>query len=326
MRTRRDFLRVSAASAAFSVAGPVSQIMAEPRVKTAHILTGFTAGLPDAVARLLADEMKPYATSIVVEPRPGASGRVAVEAVKAAPPDGSVILFAPTGFLTLFPHTHKTLRYEPRDFVPVSTVASFAAALTIGPRVPGEVRTLADFVLWCRANAKDATYGTPGIGTSLHLTGAALGRAAGFEFLHVPYQGRAAIQDLLKGEIASAIMPIDSSLGLVQSGKLRAVATTGSTRSPFLPDVPTLLEAGYPLLKDVTWFGFFVPAKTPPDVVEDLNGAIQAALRTSRMESSLAKLSVEIDAIAMDKFAQLLASESARWRGIVQATEYSPQD
>ncbi|MDF0520329.1 tripartite tricarboxylate transporter substrate-binding protein [Bradyrhizobium yuanmingense] len=326
MRTRRDFLAVSAAGVAFSVAGPMSQIVAEPRVKTAHILTGFTAGLPDAVARLLADQMKTYATSIVVEPRPGASGRVAVEAVKAAPPDGSVILFAPTGFLTLFPHTHRRLRYEPQDFVPVSTVASFAAVLTVGPRVPGEARTLADFVSWCRANAGDATYGTPGVGTSLHLIGAALGRSAGFEFLHVPYQGRAAIQDLLKGEIASAIMPIDSSLGLVQSGQLRALATTGSARSPFLPDVPTMMESGYPMLKDVTWFGFFVPAKTPSDIIEGLNGAIQAALRTSQMGTSLAKLSVEIDSIEMDGFAQLLASESARWRGIVQATEFSPQD
>jgi tripartite-type tricarboxylate transporter receptor subunit TctC len=326
MGTRRDFLIASAAGVAFSVAGPVPQIIAEPRVKTAHILTGFTAGLPDSVARLLAEQMKTYATSIVVEPRPGASGRVAVEAVKAAPPDGSVVLFAPTGFLTLFPHTHKKLRYEPQDFAPVSTVASFAAALTVGPRVPEEARTLADFVSWCRVNAKDATYGTPGVGTSMHLIGAALGRGAGFEFLHVPYQGRAAIQDLLKGEIASAIMPIDSSLGLVQAGELRALATTGPARSRFLPDVPTMVEAGYPLLKDVTWFGFFVPAKTPPDIIEGLNGAIQAALRTSVIERSLAKLSVEIDSISMDNFAQLLVSESARWKGIVQATGFSPND
>lgn len=326
MRTRRDFLIMSATGVAFSATGPMRQVIAEPRMKTAHVLTGFTAGLPDAVVRLLADQMKSYAASIVVEPRPGASGRVAVEAVKAAAPDGSVILFSPTGFLTLFPHTYKTLRYGPQDFAPVSTVASLAGVLTIGPRVPGEVRTLADFVSWCGANAKDASYGTPGVGTSMHLIGAALGRAAGFEFLHVPYQGRAAIQDVLKGEIASAIMPIDSSLGLIQSGGLRALATTGPARSPFLPDVPTMVEAGYPLLNDVTWFGFFVPAKTPRDIVESLNGAIQGALQTSGVASGLAKLSVDIDAISMDNFAKLLASESTRWKGIVQATGFSPND
>lgn len=101
MRTRRDFLVRSAAGVALSAFGPVPQSIAQSRMRTAHILTGFTAGLPDAVARLLADQLKTYATSVVVEPRPGASGRVAVEAVKAAPPDGSVVLFAPTGFITL---------------------------------------------------------------------------------------------------------------------------------------------------------------------------------------------------------------------------------
>lgn len=117
-----------------------------------------------------------------------------------------------------------------------------------------------------------------------------------------------------------------TTLGLVQSGELRALATTGPARSPFLPDVPTMVEAGYPLLKDVTWFGFFVPVKTPPDIIEGLNGSIQAALRTSEIASGLAKLSVEIDSISMGDFAQLLASESARWEGIVQVTGFSPND
>jgi tripartite-type tricarboxylate transporter receptor subunit TctC len=146
--------------------------------------------------------------------RPGASGRVAVEAVKAGEADGSIILFAPLGFITLFPHVYKALRYEPQDFTPVSTAVSFATSLIVGPKVPSEARTLADFVEWCRGNPRHATYGTAGVGTSLHFIGAMLGRAAGFEYLHVPYQGRGAIQDLLKGEIASAILPIGSSVPL----------------------------------------------------------------------------------------------------------------
>jgi Tripartite tricarboxylate transporter family receptor len=102
--------------------------------------------------------------------------------------------------------------------------------LTVGPKVPADVHTLAGFVSWCRANPEQATYGTAGVGTTLHFIGAMLGRTAGFPFLHVPYQGRIAIQDLLKGEIASTVLPIDSTLGLVQSGNLRALATTGSRR------------------------------------------------------------------------------------------------
>jgi tripartite-type tricarboxylate transporter receptor subunit TctC len=326
MVTRRDLLTAAAASVAFSATGSVSRGIAQSRTKTAYIMTGYTPGHTDGVARLIAGHMKDYAASIVVETRPGASGRIAVEAVKAAGADGSVILFAPLGFVMLFPHVYKTLRYTPQDFTPVSTVASFPTLLTVGPKLPGDARTLADFIEWCRANPKHATYGTAGVGTTLHFIGAMLGRTAGFEFLHVPYQGNAAIQDLLKGEIASTIMAIGSSLGLVQSGDLRALATTGPRRSSFLPDVPTMAEAGYPSLEDLTWYGFFVPAKTPADTVERLNSAIQEALRTDEVKSGMAKMSVEIDSISMSDFAQLIASESERWKAIVQATGFTPTD
>ena len=128
------------------------------------------------------------------------------------------MLFAPLGFMMFFPHVYKTLRYQPRDFTPVSTVASTPTLLTVGPKVPADVRTLADFVAWCRANPMHAPFGTAGVGTTLHFLGAMLGRSAGFEFLHVPYQGDGAIQDLLKGEIASDRYANRQFPGLVQSG------------------------------------------------------------------------------------------------------------
>jgi tripartite-type tricarboxylate transporter receptor subunit TctC len=326
MTTRREFLRLSASGIALCSTGFVSPGGAEPAAKTVHILTGFAAGLPDAVARIVADQMKGYAPAIVVETRPGATGRIAVEAVKTADPDGSVVLCAPLGFLTLFPHTHKTLKYEARDFIPVSTVASFPALLTVGPKVPGEARTLADFVAWCRANPKLATYGTPGVGSTLHLIGAMLGRGAEFEYLHIPYQGRAAIEDVAKGEIASAIMPLGTSLGLVQSGHIRALATTGPRRSRFLPDVPTMVEAGYPTLEDVTWYGFFLPAKTPVGIVEKFNSAIQTALSSDEVRTGLTKMGLDLDPIALDAFDRLIASESDRWKAAVQASGFAPAD
>jgi len=326
MVTRRDLLSASAASVAISVANLVQPAIAQPLAKTTHILTGFTPGLQDALARLIADRMKDYAEAIVVETRPGAAGRVAVEAVKTADPDGSVMLLAPLGFTMLFPHVYKTLKYTPQDFTPVSTVASNPTLLTVGKKVPRDVETLADFIAWCRANPKHATYGTAGAGTTLHFIGAMLGRTAGFEFLHVPYQGNGSIQDLLKGEIASAVMPIGSSLGLIRSGDIRALATTGPRRSRFVPDVPTMAESGYPSLEDLTWYGVFVPAKTPAGIVERLNGAIQAALRTDEVKSGMANLAVEVDAIAMGDFARLIASESDRWKAIVHATGFTPID
>ena len=326
MITRRDLLSASAAGVAFSVTGLVPRAVAQPLAKTVHILTGFTPGLQDAMARLIAGQMKDYAETIVVDIRPGAAGRVAVEALKTADADGSVLLLAPLGFMMLFPHVYKTLKYEPRDFTPVSTLASTPTLLTVGPKVPREVRTVADFIAWCRANPRQATYGTAGAGTTLHFLGAMLGRTAGFDFLHIPYQGNGSTQDLLKGEIASTIMPIGSSLGLIQSGELRALATTGPRRSPFLPAVPTVAEAGYPSLEDLTWYAIFVPAKTPANVVEKLNTSIQGALRTDEVKSGMVKLGVELDAIAMADFARLIASQSDRWKAIVQATGFVPTD
>jgi tripartite-type tricarboxylate transporter receptor subunit TctC len=270
--------------------------------------------------------MSSYAETIVVETRPGAGGRIAVEAVKGADPDGTVMLFAPLGFMMFFPHVYKTLRYQPSDFTPVSTVASTPTLLTVGPMVPAEVKTLADFVAWCRANPKLATFGTAGAGTTLHFLGTMLGRSAGFDFLHVPYQGPGAIQDLVKGVIAATVMPIGSSLGLVQSGHLRALATTGPRRCPFVPDVPTMREAGYPALEDLTWFAFFVPAKTPAPIVGKLNAAIQAAMRIEEVRAGMEKFAVEPDVIAMGDFARLIASESDRWKAIVQAVGFVPTD
>jgi tripartite-type tricarboxylate transporter receptor subunit TctC len=142
----------------------------------------------------------------------------------------------------------------------------------------------------------------------------------------VPYQGGGAIQDLVEGVIAATVMPIGSSLGLVQSGDIRALATTGPRRCPFVPAVPTVQEAGYPSLEDLTWFAFFVPAKTPASIVDKLNAAIQAALRTDEVRAGMAKLAVEPDAIAMGDFARLIASESDRWKAIVQATGFVPPD
>ncbi|QDP21718.1 Bug family tripartite tricarboxylate transporter substrate binding protein [Bradyrhizobium cosmicum] len=323
MITRRDVL--STAAAAFATY-PAPRALAQPLSKTVHILTGFTPGFQDAMARLVAGQMSGYAETIVVESRPGAGGRIAVEAVKNADADGSTMLFSPLGFMMFFPHVYRTLRYQPRDFTPVSTVASTPALLTVGPKVPADVKTLADFVAWCRANPKLATFGTPGAGTTLHFLGTMLGRSAGFDFLHIPYQGGGAIQDLVKDVIAATVMPIGSSLGLVQSGDIRALATTGPRRCQFIPEVPTMREAGYPSLEDLTWFAFFVPAKTPAPIVDKLNAAIQAAVRTDEVRAGMAKLAVEPDAIAMEDCARLIASESDRWRAIVQETGFVPTD
>jgi tripartite-type tricarboxylate transporter receptor subunit TctC len=329
MITRRHFA-ASAAGLAVSAIGIGSDRFAVAADSTVRILVGFPpGGTSDAIARLLASAMQDYSSSIIVENRPGGVARLAIDALKTAPPDGSVFLLVPLGAMTLSPHVYKDLRYDPfGDFIPVTTIGSVQFLLTISPKVvPDDVKTLADFIAWCRANPALATYGSPGAGSPYHFTAVQLARAAGFEYKHIPYVGPPrAVQDLLGGQIASSILPIDSTLPSILSGNLRALVTTGPRRSPFLPDVPTIREAGYPVLEAVDWYGVFVPAKVPSAGVEKLNGSIQNALKVDQVRAGLAKLSVEIEAISMGAFAQLMKSEFDRWGSVVRTSGFTPTD
>jgi tripartite-type tricarboxylate transporter receptor subunit TctC len=292
------------------------------------MLVGFGAGgTIDVIARMLVQGMKGYSSSFIVENRPGAGGRLALGALKGSLADGSVMILAPASNVAVFPHVYKALGYDAfRDFVPVTTVCAFPFLITVGPMVPADVRTLADFVKWCAANPRQATYGTAAAGSMLHFTGATLAKAGQFEFVHLPYAGPGGIQDLIGGRIAATIYPIGTALPHVQSGAIRALATTGPQRSPQLLDVPTVREAGYPALEANEWFGVFVPANTPAETVNRLNAAIRAVVNSDVFKTALAKLSVDPAGETPKEFAQLVKSDFDRWGPIVQASGFTPED
>jgi tripartite-type tricarboxylate transporter receptor subunit TctC len=295
---------------------------------TTRMLVGFTAGgAIDVIARMLVEGMKDYAPSFIVDNRPGAGGRLALGALKGAPADSTVMILTPASSVAVFPHVYKTLGYDAfKDFAPVTTVCSFPFLITVGPLVPADVKTLADFVTWCGANPKQASYGTAAAGSMLHFTGVTLAKAGGFAFVHLPYGGPGGIQDLIGGRIAATIYPIGTALPHVQSGGIRALATTGPQRSSQLPDVPTVREAGYPMLEASEWFGVFVPANTPADSVDRLNGAIRTVVNTGAFKTGLAKLSIDAVSVTPGEFAQLIKSDFDRWAPIVQASGFSPED
>ena len=246
MLSRRRFV-AAAAGAGVSIAAPQrahSQVVG----KLTRMIVGFApGGSSDVTARLLVDQMRGYASTMIIDNRPGAGGRIAVETAKAGAPDGSVLLLSPASMIVLYPHLYKPLGYDPvHDLVAVTTVCAFPFVLSVGPLVPRDVRTLADFIRWCKANPKLASYGTSGAGSMLHFAGMMLARAANFDFTHVPYKGASpALQDLLGGQVASTVGVLGIALPHIQAGNLRALAMTGATRSSFLPDVPTLTEAGF---------------------------------------------------------------------------------
>jgi tripartite-type tricarboxylate transporter receptor subunit TctC len=293
-----------------------------------RMLVGFGAGgVIDVVARMLVEGMKDYAPSFIVDNRPGAGGRLALIALKNGPADGSLMILAPASNLAVFPHVYKTLGYDAfRDFAPVTTVCSFPFLITVGPLMPADVRTLADFVKWCAANPKQATYGTAAAGSMLHFTGVTLAKAGRFEFVHLPYGGPVGIQDLIGGRIAATIYPIGTALPHVQSGAVRALAITGAHRSPLLADVPTVREAGYPALETNEWFGVFVPTNTPAETITRLNGAIRAVVNTDAFKTALAKLAIDPVAETPGEFAQLVKSDFDRWEPIVRVSGFTPED
>jgi tripartite-type tricarboxylate transporter receptor subunit TctC len=228
--------------------------------------------------------------------------------------------------VVLHPHVYRTLGYNTlRDFAPVTTVCNFPFLVTVGPRVPAAVKTFADFIAWCRANPRDASYATAAAGSMLHFTGDVLARAAGFEFVHVPYPGAGGMQDLLAGHVAASIYPMGTSLAYVQDGSLRALAITSPQRRALLPDVPTVRELGYPQLEVTEWFGVLAPAKTPADIVNSLNAAICEALRADSVKAGLAKLSYEPAGASPGVFATLIKSDFDRWGSIVRASGFTPE-
>ena len=291
MSTRRQFLQYSASTAALSSLGMSAWAQAFEQVK---IINGFPAGgTADVTSRRVGDKLGGSAftkNGAVVENKTGAAGRIAVEAVKNATPDGSTLLLTPYSMMSIYPHIYSKLSYDPfKDFVPVCMAAMLSHGLAVGPMVPASVKNVKDFIAWAKANPKDASYGSPAAGSTPHFLGALLGLTQNFEFKHVPYRGSVpGITDVVGGQLASMVTPHGDFIANHKAGRLRVLATSGKARSPFLPDVPTFAEQGFPDLVVEEWFGFYAPAKTPTQVVTNANAAINAALKDKMVIDSLA--------------------------------------
>ncbi|TFZ02655.1 twin-arginine translocation pathway signal protein [Ramlibacter henchirensis] len=316
------------AAAALAAAAPFHSL-AQAR-KLATITTGFaTGGSLDVTARVLADHLRgKYAESVIVENKAGASGRLAVEHVKSGAGDGSNLLVSPSGMMVLFPHIYRSLRYDPlNDFTPVTPLAKFPFVFAISPLVPSNVRTLSDFIAWCKANPKQASFGSPGAGTSAHFSGIMLGRRANMEFAHAAYRGMAPlVQDLLGGQIASGVLTPADALPLMSSGKLRLLATTGTTRSRFTPDVPTYTEAGFPEIVIEESYSLYAPAAVSQDTVVQLAALAHEMLARPETQARLAQMGLEAAPQQPAQFKAALKALHDRWGGIVKTSGFTPQD
>ncbi len=326
MLTRR---RLLTASASLAAVGASSRGWTQTLGKPVRIIVGFPAGGgTDMIARMLAERLRgSYAPAVLVENKPGASARLAAEFVKHADPDGGVLLFTPDFTMTIYPHSFRTLSYDPvRDFTPIAPVARSMLTYNVGPAVPDSVKTLADFVAWGKANPTKASYATTSAGGTPHFVGMMLANEARVPMTAVHYRGGApALQDLLGGHVPASINPISETLPFARAGTVRVLAVTGSKRSTFLPDIPTMREAGYDVVND-TWLGVLAPAKIPAETVKALSAAIGEAVKSPQMVESLTKIGNEPTFQTPAQFAETVKADIVRWGPIVKASGFVAED
>jgi tripartite-type tricarboxylate transporter receptor subunit TctC len=322
MLDRRSFIGATTTMALWPQSAPAQTL------DTARIVTGFPpGGTVDVVARRVAERMRGgYAKVVLVDNKPGAGGRLGAEEVKRSAADGTTLLITPAAMITLYPHLYPKLAYGIDDFTAVAGATSVVFGLGVGSAVPESVRTVKDFLAWAKATPAKAAYGSPGAGSPPHYVGALLEKESGVALTHVPYRGTVpGIQDLLGGQIASFSGPIGDYLPHVKTGKLRVLATSGPTRSRFLPDVPTFTEQGLKALEQVEWYGFFLPGRAAPEVVQRAAAAVQAAMAGPEMADGLAQFGLEVAVTPPAALAKAVKDENVAWLPIVKRVGFTPE-
>jgi tripartite-type tricarboxylate transporter receptor subunit TctC len=275
-------------------------------------------GPTDILARLTAQRLTTVlGQSAVPENRGGAGGAIAAKTVAGAEPDGHTLLFANTSVLILVPALSRSAGYDAGHFAPVARVAESYQVLVVHPSVPaGSVREL---VAYARANPGKLNYSSAGVGNTIHLAGELFNTSAGIKMVHVPYNsGAEATTAALGGQVQVTFVNITGVADLIASGKLRALAVTSPTRMAALPNVPTMVESGFPDIVIRAFFGVVAPAGTPPAIVSKLNAAVDGGLTTGEMKAALARLGAEPTPGSGAEFAAFIAAERNRWEGVAQ--------
>ena len=324
--SRRQILRWGSLSLLGTVAAPRAFAQALP--DSARVFVGFPpGGAPDIVARRLAEQLRgKLATAVVVENRPGAAGRIAVDAARLLPPDGLTLMLNPAGVLTVNPHTYRTINYKPfEDFTPLGLACIIDFGFAVGVAVPESVKTISHFAAWAKApaNAGKVSYGSPAAGAPPHFAGDVLNRTLELGMTHVPYRGgQAALTDVIGGQLTAVVLTLGDLVAQARSGKLRILASTGAARSRFTPDVPTFAEQGVAGLDLRDWFGVYIAGKAAPAVVAKLAPMIAAALGSAEVAQALATAGLEARTSTPQELDRMGRADFERWGPIVKASGF----
>jgi len=286
--------------------------------KPLTIVVGFEAGgAADHAARIVAKRLaENLGTTVVVDNKPGAGGNIAHELVARAPADGSVILLGSVGPLAIAPHLTK-LRYDPeKDLAPLTMGMNFPNVLVVPPTLG--VKTFAEFMALAKKSPGKLNYGSTGVGSASHLAGELFNAMGGVEIVHIPFKGGApAMTELLAGRISAYFATMSTAAPHLASGKLVALATTGLTRAPFLPDLPTVSEAGLKGFSATNWYAFVAPGKTPSAILDRWNEELVKALKSPEVADELTRAGLLPAPGTRDELARTIAQESRTWGKVI---------
>lgn len=289
-----------------------------------RVVLGYSAGTTDLVARLAAQQLSERLhQSVVVENRAGATGIIAVETVARAAPDGYTLLVVSSAEFSVLPALRRNLSFDPlRDFAPLALLADLPVAYVVHPSVPaGNMQQLVEYA---KKNPGAVRYGSSGIGGVLHLAGEMLKLRGGADMLHVPYKGGS---DMLAAVVAGQIEMIPLSPGsvakFVAAGQLRALAVSSATRSEIMPNVPTMIESGFPDFTVSTWWGAVAPARVPDAILSRLSAELVAGASSPAFQSRLRSLGGAVEPLGRERFAAFIARDIRRWRELGAAARIS---
>ena len=321
MQTRRSHVKSLAAGALALVTG---RSFAQDDKSAITILVGAASSM-DFTARVIADQLREVlGRPAIVVSKLGAGQRVALGEVKRAQPDGRTLVYATSGPFAIYPHIYTKLDYDPvTDFTPIAGVSTFDVAVATNPQTTG-AQTLMQMVQWARARKPgDATFGSaPGNGSLSHFVGISIGLATGVQLVHVPYKDSGVgIVDLAAGRLPMMITGLSPLVEMHKAGRIKLLAVSGDTRSPLVPEVPTLKEAGVNV-SSTTSTGLFGPAKMPPDLIKRLHDAVTPMLSNTGIQEKLAGQAMNVWPATPQELADSLAMERRRFETLVKSSGY----
>jgi len=314
---RRRFLHIAAGAAALPVVSRIARAQAFP-TRPVHLIIGYTpGGSADITARLMGQWLTDrLGQTVVIENRPSGGTIIATESVVHALPDGyTLLLVAPANAIN--PSLYGKLNHDfMRDIVPVGGINRFPNVMEVNPSVP--VKTVPEFIAYAKANPGKLNMASSGNGSTIHVSGELFKMMTGVNMIHVPYRGAApALTDMLGGQVQVMFDNIPSSIGYLRAGKLRALAVTGATRSPLLPDVPTVGDF-IPGYEASAWYGIGAPKDTPAEIVTKLNTEINAGLADPQLKARFAELGAETMPMTPSGFEKFIADETEKWAKVVK--------